>query len=479
MTLALDPPPVTDSPLARLDPRWKLAGLAIAVVATAAVRSTGPAAAALAAALMLTAFARLPPAWLARRIGGLMIALAPFAVVMPLVDGVNGARLAALLALKGTAVVLFVLVGLGSAPLPVNLHAARALHLPGTFIHLLLLSYRYLFVLGDELDRLRRAVRVRGFRPGMDRHSYRTVGPRDRDARRPRHRAGRGRCSCHALPRVRRPVSIAGHVLHGPGRRGISRRVDRVRGCHLGVGPTQLMPDPVIEVCDLRHDYPGGVHALGGVSFTVAAGENVGLVGPNGAGKTTLFLCLAGVLPAPPGAVRVAGLDPAKPAERRLLPARLGVVFQNSDDQLFNSTVFDDVAFGPLNLGLPADEVRKRVAEALDRVGLAGLEERVPFHLSGGEKRRAALAGVLAMRPEVLLLDEPSIFLDPRGRRELIDFARRIARGEGHRHARPGPDSGALPAGAGARRRQAGRRRGDGGDPGGQRIARKTRAQLG
>jgi cobalt/nickel transport system ATP-binding protein len=180
------------------------------------------------------------------------------------------------------------------------------------------------------------------------------------------------------------------------------------------------MADPVIEVCDLSYAYPGGVRALGGVSFTVAAGENVGLVGPNGAGKTTLFLCLAGVLPAPPGAVRVAGLDPAKPSERRALPARLGVVFQNSDDQLFNATVFDDVAFGPLNLNLPADEVRARVAEALGRVGLTGLEQRVPFHLSGGEKRRAALAGVLAMRPEVLLLDEPSIFLDPRGRRELI-----------------------------------------------------------
>src|SRR3954452_13585059 len=183
---------------------------------------------------------------------------------------------------------------------------------------------------------------------------------------------------------------------------------------------TSNMPDPVIEVADLCYAYPGGVRALDGVSFTVAAGESVGLVGPNGAGKTTLFLCLAGVLPAPPGAVRVAGLDPAKPAERRQLPARLGVVFQNSDEQLFNATVFDDVAFGPLNLGLPPDEVRRRVAEALDRVGLAGVEGRVPFHLSGGEKRRAALAGVLAMRPEVLLLDEPSIFLDPRGRRELL-----------------------------------------------------------
>jgi cobalt/nickel transport system ATP-binding protein len=123
-----------------------------------------------------------------------------------------------------------------------------------------------------------------------------------------------------------------------------------------------------------------------------------------------------------PGAVRVAGLDPSDPSQRRLLPSRVGIVFQNSDDQIFNATVTDDVAFGPLNLDLAADEVRRRVGEALDRVGLAGFGGRVPFHLSGGEKRRVALAGVLAMRPEVLLLDEPSMFLDPRGRRELIQL---------------------------------------------------------
>jgi cobalt/nickel transport system ATP-binding protein len=166
--------------------------------------------------------------------------------------------------------------------------------------------------------------------------------------------------------------------------------------------------------------YPDGKVALADIRFRADPGEAVGLVGPNGAGKTTLFLCLAGVLRVPCGKVRLAGLDPGDAHDRRRLPAHVGIVFQNSDDQLFSATVGDDVAFGPLNLGLPPDEVRRRVAEALARVGLAGFEPRVPFHLSGGEKRRAALAGVLAMRPDVLLLDEPSIFLDPRGRRELI-----------------------------------------------------------
>ncbi len=175
-----------------------------------------------------------------------------------------------------------------------------------------------------------------------------------------------------------------------------------------------------IAVDGLGFAYPDGKAALDGIHFRAGPGETLGLVGPNGAGKTTLFLCLAGVLPIPPGRVRLAGLDPGVPAERRRLPTRAGIVFQNSDDQLFCATVGDDVAFGPLNIGLSPDEVRARVTEALGRVGLAGFEQRVPFHLSGGEKRRAALAGVLAMRPDVLLLDEPSIFLDPRGRRELI-----------------------------------------------------------
>jgi cobalt/nickel transport system ATP-binding protein len=181
-----------------------------------------------------------------------------------------------------------------------------------------------------------------------------------------------------------------------------------------------VAPQLAIQVRDLAFDYPDGTPALCGISFEIATGESVGILGPNGAGKTTLFFCLSGVLKARATRLLVGSLDPRDTAQRRRLPAELGIVFQNSDDQLFNATVFDDVAFGPLNLELPPDEVRRRVSEALERVGLAGMEERVPFHLSGGEKRRVALAGVLAMRPNVLLLDEPSMYLDPRGRREVI-----------------------------------------------------------
>ena len=175
-----------------------------------------------------------------------------------------------------------------------------------------------------------------------------------------------------------------------------------------------------LTVEKLSYDYAPGKVALRNVSFEVQAGELVGVVGPNGAGKTTLFLCISGALKGTLGSISVAGLDPFKPAERRELPSKLGILFQDADDQIFHPTVFEDVAFGPLNLRVPPEEVKQRVEEALQHVGLQGKEDHVPFHLSGGEKRRVALAGVLAMQPEILLLDEPSGNLDPRGRRAFI-----------------------------------------------------------
>jgi len=182
------------------------------------------------------------------------------------------------------------------------------------------------------------------------------------------------------------------------------------------------MNEPILDVRNVSFRYPDGKIALADVSLQVADGETVALVGPNGAGKTTLFLCLAGVLPVAANAIRVAGLDPAVAAERKRLPACVGILFQNSDDQLFSATVGDDVAFGPLNLGLSAEETVGRVTDALAQAGVPGFESRVPHHLSGGEKRRVALAGLLAMKPHLLLMDEPTMFLDPRGRRGLIGW---------------------------------------------------------
>ena len=176
----------------------------------------------------------------------------------------------------------------------------------------------------------------------------------------------------------------------------------------------------LVEVEQLSYAYPQGPAALRDVSFHLQHGERVGLIGPNGAGKTTLLLILAGLLEAPRGAVTVAGCDLRTAAGRRAVHRKLGVVFQQPDDQIINATVQDDVAFGPLNLGLPPPVVEARVRDALARVGLGeGYRERIPFHLSAGEKRRVAIAGALALEPQVLLLDEPTSDLDPRGRREL------------------------------------------------------------
>ncbi len=175
-----------------------------------------------------------------------------------------------------------------------------------------------------------------------------------------------------------------------------------------------------LKVANLTHRFIDGRRALDNVSFEIAVGERVAIVGPNGAGKTTLFLRLCGVLPGQPGQVIVQGLDAADAKSQKKLPEVIGVVFQNPDDQLFSATVLEDVAFGPLNLGQTPEEAVANARASLQLLGLIDCEERSPHRLSGGEKRRAALAGVLAMKPGILLLDEPSMFLDPRGRRELI-----------------------------------------------------------
>ncbi len=180
------------------------------------------------------------------------------------------------------------------------------------------------------------------------------------------------------------------------------------------------MTVPSLEVSGLAFAYPDGHQALFGVDMTIQRGERVALLGPNGAGKTTLVLHLNGILDAGAGQVRVAGLPVAK-QNLREIRRRVGIVFQDPDDQLFMPTVRDDVAFGPANLGVSGSELDDRVHEALDRVGMAAYADRPPHHLSYGQRRRVAVATVLAMGPEILVLDEPSSNLDPASRRELAE----------------------------------------------------------
>lgn len=179
-----------------------------------------------------------------------------------------------------------------------------------------------------------------------------------------------------------------------------------------------------IEVKDLRFAYPDGRQALENVSFVIEPGEKAALVGPNGAGKSTLILHLNGILRGE-GEVKVCGITLSKEnlAEAR---AAVGMVFQDPDDQLFSQNVYQDVAFGPMYLGLPGAEVHNRVVAALHAVGMPGYEERVSHHLSGGEKKQIAIATVLAMEPEILVLDEPTAGLDPRGRRRLINLLKEL-----------------------------------------------------
>lgn len=175
----------------------------------------------------------------------------------------------------------------------------------------------------------------------------------------------------------------------------------------------------------LNFTYPDGHVALRDVSLCVERGEKVALVGPNGAGKSTLMLHLNGILRGQTGVVRVDGLEVVKP-NLPLVRSKVGLVFQNPDDQLFSPTVFEDVAFGPLHMGLPEEEIQERVEEALRVVGMSGYAHRLSHHLSLGEKKRIAIATVLSMRPSILVLDEPGANLDPRARRGLIQLLKEM-----------------------------------------------------
>jgi cobalt/nickel transport system ATP-binding protein len=177
----------------------------------------------------------------------------------------------------------------------------------------------------------------------------------------------------------------------------------------------------MIEAKEITYKYPDGTKALHGVNFNVEKGKIVALLGPNGAGKSTLFLHFNGIIEPSSGQINIAN-EPLKYSKSALHKARqkVGIVFQNPDDQLFAPTVREDVAFGPMNMGLSGKEVDDRVSNCLEKVGMGGFEDKAPHHLSGGQKKRVAIAGILAMEPQIMVLDEPTSGLDPKGASQIL-----------------------------------------------------------
>ena len=185
---------------------------------------------------------------------------------------------------------------------------------------------------------------------------------------------------------------------------------------------------PSLEIKELAFAYPDGNQALYGVNLSIQKGERVALLGPNGAGKTTLVMHMNGIHPTSHGSIHVAGqlVDSKNKESIKQIRSKVGIVFQDPDDQLFMPTVGEDVAFGPYNMGLRDAELSKVVDEALELVGMSEFKDRPPHHLSFGQRRRVAVATVLAMKPEILILDEPSSNLDPASRRELAEILRSL-----------------------------------------------------
>jgi len=182
--------------------------------------------------------------------------------------------------------------------------------------------------------------------------------------------------------------------------------------------------EEIVRIDNLSFCYPDGQHALTDISLTIHQGETVALIGPNGAGKSTLLLHLNGILRSN-GVVKILG-RPVDDKNLRWVRSQVGLVFQNPDDQLFSPTVFEDVAFGPINMGYSEAEVRQAVTRALGWVGMGGYEQRSPHHLSVGEKKRIAIATVLSMMPEILVIDEPTSNLDPSSKWSLIGWLKRL-----------------------------------------------------
>jgi cobalt/nickel transport system ATP-binding protein len=408
-----------ESPLHRWNPRVKFVALFALIVAFSLVRDLAYVPLMLAVTALIFALSRLPLGFLITRLRYPGVFLLALVVILPLFSGqtvlwqvgplairTEGLTLMLLVVARFTAILTVSLVIFGTMTLTTSAQTLRGLGVPALLVDMLLLTLRYLFEFADMLARMQTAMRLRGFsvrRSGLNRRSAAQVG---------------GLIGTLLI----RSFEQAEHVYKAMRLRGYGGRA-QTSTTGTDAAPVASSPDraasvPALEVRGLRFAYPGRPPVLDGIGLTVAHGERVGLIGPNGAGKTSLFLSVCGVLTPDAGTVAVYG----EPVRAGHYHPQIGLVFQNPNDQLFSPTVRDDVAFGPVNAGLDAEAAAQRATEALTLTGSAHLIDRAPHHLSGGEKRMVAIAGVLALRPALVLYDEPDANLDMRARRRLIGF---------------------------------------------------------
>jgi cobalt/nickel transport system ATP-binding protein len=320
-----------------------------------------------------------------------------------------GLHRAAAMMLRSWIAVCFMILLINTTPFDQLLRALRSLKVPSIFVLLLSFLYRYLYLLWDEIERMQRARNVRYF---GGRWSEQT--------------ALLGRLAAALFLRSYERAERVQKAMISRGWTGESDSINK----H-GVERSPLPPlirggkeTLALKIEDLSFSYPDGTPALEGVSLEVPQGESLALIGPNGAGKSTLLLCLAGLLPFR-GSIFIHG-ELLTESNARKVRQHLGLVFQDPDDQLFMPVLEEDVAFGPINMGLTSSEVEQRVRTALEHVNLLDKRSRPPHHLSYGEKRRAAIATALAMEPEILLLDEPTSNLDPATRGELTCYLKTL-----------------------------------------------------
>lgn len=379
--------------------------------------------------------ARIPVAYLTIRLGMFLPILFLLTISLPASQGfAAGWDLMARIFIRGTLAFLAVLWLVNTLPFDELLVLFRRIRVPDVFTATLAFMYRYVFVLWDELARMRVARQARSFQLGSLRFRWRVRGQL------------LGMLLIRGMGRAERVHQAMcargwdGHVRTlsskqiVPPTRSETHKISEIESDAVSENETSTTDmivassDPVVVVNRLNYRYPTGREALLNVSFQLGVGTRLGLVGPSGAGKSTLLMHLNGLLPNPP----IATHDPTSPTpvtvcglpviKRRLYEIRrhVGFLFQDPDDQVFCPTVREDVAFGPLNLGLSETEVARRVTDSLTTVGLAGFDDRATVQLSMGERKRVCLAGVLACSPTLLALDEPSSNLDPRARRTLM-----------------------------------------------------------